>query len=56
MIVRAILTRPVVEPFDWFNDYKDTLGWLRSGPQTPELIEATKRFQEAYQKTERIWG
>lgn len=29
MIVRDMLDNPTVK-FDYFNDYKDTLGWLKS--------------------------
>jgi len=30
MIVRAVLDNPsLIERFDWFNDGKDTIGWLR---------------------------
>lgn len=54
MIIRDILTRESIEPFDFFNDGKDTLAWL-SMLRTPEAIVVHDRLREAYDKFIAEW-
>jgi hypothetical protein len=46
MIVRAVLQNPeLIEHFDWFNDGKDTINWLKRDPENAKLIA---RMEEKY--------
>lgn len=50
MIVREIIKQPeLIENFDWFNDGKDTLNYLKQGKADPDFIlsftEKLKEFQ-----------
>ena len=48
MIVRAVLQHPeLLEKFDFFNDAKNTLVWLKM-LGTPEALERAKQLQEKY--------
>jgi hypothetical protein len=47
MIVREILKQPeLIKQFDFFNDAKDTINWLKH-VGTPEAVECAKKLQEA---------
>lgn len=57
MIVREIEKNPLLlETFDWFNDYDDTLAWAKhSAPELVEKLEdGFKVWLKAYH--ERIRG
>jgi hypothetical protein len=55
MIVRAVLSDPSrLESFDWFNDGKDTIGWLRwimKSPEATELADKCQLYLERYHAT-----
>lgn len=51
MIVRAVLCNPaLIERFDWFNDGKDTIGWLRWIMRTDEAAALADRMEQLYQR------
>jgi hypothetical protein len=50
MIVRAVLNDPSrIESFDWFNDGKDTIGWLRWIMKSPEATELADKMETRLQ-------
>lgn len=52
MIVREIEQNPeLLDSFDWFNDYKDTLRWAKQNAPhlVPGLVSKYLKYQE------RIW-
>lgn len=52
MIVREIVAHPeMADNFDHFNDYQDTIGYLRSLPATASVILTTDRLEASY----KIW-
>jgi hypothetical protein len=48
MIIRDIVNRENIEPFDWFNDYEDTLHWLEWQSQHLNRKEVKKKLKAAY--------
>lgn len=49
MIVREILDNPdLASSFNFFNDYKDTLYWLKSLRHVPEAESVIIRLKDAY--------
>lgn len=57
MIVRAVLTDPSrLDRFDWFNDGKDTIGWLRwimKSDEAKALADEMERRLQLYHEERR---
>jgi len=50
MIVRAVLQNPsLIESFDWFNDGKDTIGWLRWIMKSDEAVALADKMEARLQ-------
>lgn len=55
MIVREILQNPnLADDFDFFNDYKDTMAWLKRCPGAGEIVAKLKRAEVIDRWTEKI--
>ncbi|KKL66534.1 hypothetical protein LCGC14_2144020 [marine sediment metagenome] len=49
MIVRKILDNPdLIDDFDFFNDYKDTLHWLKGFCNNPKVEGILIRLKDAF--------
>jgi len=53
MIIREIKENPnILENFDWFNDYKDTLSWAKRN--CPELVPTLESGFKKFIKKEKM--
>lgn len=56
MIVREVLQdRKYMRPFDYFNDAKDTICWLK-GVGTPEALALADELQVGYDDFIKQWN
>ncbi len=50
MIIRTIVNKLNIEPFDYFNDYHDTLSWLKGGLPNSDREKAIEKLEIGYKK------